>query len=343
MPGYYVALRLWPGFPFPFDHFDFPFDRFDGLDDSDLPQALDAFASARIPLVVELMRREEITRRRAWNWFLAVGGYLNSPHWSAKRVWCRPARICRVGAYLGWWRQPKYIGDLSIANGRRELSATSRCIVFDWIGPAPTYEHARQLALAVIQYLPHRLSQEEQFFLNRNPRFSVVDVEQGEKSFDAFRASSVIAFDHDEFYRPDTIPKRRSAGEATGSSDGLVSPTRAIRRFFQSYTWPNLQLLPKWNREMLELSYGGEVVKRFGPSQIARANYPLILDAFEREGWPVRIDNPLLAKKNLDHGRQLNLLLYELNSDLRLIVFSADGSGGGGITWQLRRSSDCKT
>ena len=47
---------------------------------------------------------------------------------------------------------------------------------------------------------------------------------------------------------------------------------------------------PKWNSNVGVLSFGVRIVKRFPR---AARNQEIILSAFEEEGWPPRIDDPL--------------------------------------------------
>lgn len=96
---------------------------------------------------------------------------------------------------------------------------------------------------------------------------------------------------------------------------------------------------PRWNSELRILSVDDVTVKRFqrpAPSQQA------ILAAFEEEGWPLRIDDPLIPAK----GMQLSQIKDRLRStvaDLNRaqhgrtrVQFHTDGTGQG-ILWTLRR------
>jgi hypothetical protein len=49
-------------------------------------------------------------------------------------------------------------------------------------------------------------------------------------------------------------------------------------------------LKPTWDWDRQELRLGNTVVKRF---KVPAVNQQLVLSAFEEEGWPVRIDDPL--------------------------------------------------
>ncbi len=53
---------------------------------------------------------------------------------------------------------------------------------------------------------------------------------------------------------------------------------------------PTIQRIPHWDRDRQELRVGRVVVKRF---KAPAANQETILAAFDEEGWPPRIDDPL--------------------------------------------------
>jgi len=75
------------------------------------------------------------------------------------------------------------------------------------------------------------------------------------------------------------------------------------------------------------------VIKRYRvPSYTQEA----VLNAFEEEGWPARIDDPLLPHPDQDAKRHLNDTIRRLNRNRRapLIHFSGDGTGQG-VLWEL--------
>jgi hypothetical protein len=89
---------------------------------------------------------------------------------------------------------------------------------------------------------------------------------------------------------------------------------------------------PQWIKErdghtVGELLFAGQVVRRV--RSIANTLIP-ILDAFEEEGWPPTIFDPLTPpnqQKRLD-------AISTLNKNLRVIEFHADGTNEG-ISWKL--------
>lgn len=83
---------------------------------------------------------------------------------------------------------------------------------------------------------------------------------------------------------------------------------------------------PNWDKERRELRFGDATCKRY--TRPAKKQWA-VLDAFQEENWPPRIDDPLLGKLRYEAVRQLN-------SGLKLIRFTNDG-GGDGICWALVR------
>jgi hypothetical protein len=94
---------------------------------------------------------------------------------------------------------------------------------------------------------------------------------------------------------------------------------------------------PKWDRDRRELRLGGELVKVFKlPSPMQEA----ILAAFEEEGWPPRIDDPLPVHPELLPKRRLHDTVKSLNRNQKcsLIRFMGDGTGEG-IRWELNAAA----
>lgn len=85
---------------------------------------------------------------------------------------------------------------------------------------------------------------------------------------------------------------------------------------------------PNWNRETGELSYDGEVIRIVRLRSI-RDNIVLILDVFQEESWPARIDDPLPEGPN---PQRIHQTLQSLNTGLKRIRFHAL-EGGRAIRW----------
>jgi len=96
---------------------------------------------------------------------------------------------------------------------------------------------------------------------------------------------------------------------------------------------PPVGAQPKWDRERQELRVGDVVVKQF---KVPAANQERILAAFEEDGWPVRIDDPLPPAVEQDPKRRLHDTINSLNRNQKrhLIRFIGDGSGQG-IRWEF--------
>jgi hypothetical protein len=94
---------------------------------------------------------------------------------------------------------------------------------------------------------------------------------------------------------------------------------------------------PIWDIERRELRVRGLIARTVQNVNKAK-NVVGILDAFEAHGWPLRIDIP--GELNLT-GQLLNKAVSSLNSDLKLIRFSADGTGKGVLWRWLNRENSC--
>ncbi len=97
-------------------------------------------------------------------------------------------------------------------------------------------------------------------------------------------------------------------------------------------------LKPRWDRERQELRVGHVVVKRF---KVPAVSQQTVLAAFEEEGWPPHIYDPLAQSPNQNHKRRLHDTINSLNRNQKhqLIHFSGNGNGEG-ICWELVQSAD---
>ncbi len=89
--------------------------------------------------------------------------------------------------------------------------------------------------------------------------------------------------------------------------------------------------VPTWDRDRQELRLGNILVKQF---KVPAANQERILAAFQEEGWPVRILDPLPPQMDQDPKRRLHDTINSLNRNQKnpLVRFSGDGSGQG-VRW----------
>jgi hypothetical protein len=93
--------------------------------------------------------------------------------------------------------------------------------------------------------------------------------------------------------------------------------------------WPEI---PRWDGDRHELRWGTKLVKRFKEPAL---NQELILAAFEEEGWPHHLDDPLPNTCNNDAKQRLHDTIKRLNRHQvnRLILFRGNGSGTG-VIWE---------
>lgn len=91
---------------------------------------------------------------------------------------------------------------------------------------------------------------------------------------------------------------------------------------------------PHWNGNRRELTLNGVVVKRFRQPS---ANQEAVLAAFEEEGWPEKVYDPLPPSPVITPQRRLQDTVYRLNRRQfggQLIKFSMDGTGEA-VLWQI--------
>src|SRR5262245_29734076 len=96
-------------------------------------------------------------------------------------------------------------------------------------------------------------------------------------------------------------------------------------------TYPR-STVPHWDRHRRALWFGEILVKRF---RVPADNQELILVAFEEQGWPGRIDDPLPRNGIADPSERLHGAIKRLNGcqAQQVLRFSADGRGKG-IVWE---------
>lgn len=96
---------------------------------------------------------------------------------------------------------------------------------------------------------------------------------------------------------------------------------------------------PLWDCQRRELRMGNWVIKRY---KLPSPNQETLLAAFEEEGWPLRIDDPLPPVPGVISKRRLHDTIKSLNRNqkCRLISFKGDGTGEG-ICWAPFRPNSC--
>jgi hypothetical protein len=84
--------------------------------------------------------------------------------------------------------------------------------------------------------------------------------------------------------------------------------------------------VPHWDAASGELRYDGAVVREVG----GRAkNIRLLLESFQEQGWPPRIDSPFPARSSF---RKLRYTVDSLKDNLKAITFRCDGTSKG-VMW----------
>ena len=91
---------------------------------------------------------------------------------------------------------------------------------------------------------------------------------------------------------------------------------------------------PVWDEKRRELRVGQVVVKRF---KQPAANQERVLQAFQEEGWPPRIDDPLPPEEEQEPKRRLHRTISNLNRRQRGQIRVHFGGGGEGesVCWRL--------
>jgi hypothetical protein len=99
-------------------------------------------------------------------------------------------------------------------------------------------------------------------------------------------------------------------------------------------TGPGPALKPHWDPARRALSLGDQLVKQF---RVPAGNQEFILSAFQEEGWPEHIDDPLPGNHLIDPKIRLNDTIYRLNRTqvTPLLRFQTNGRGSG-VHWSLR-------
>jgi hypothetical protein len=111
-----------------------------------------------------------------------------------------------------------------------------------------------------------------------------------------------------------TAPPQLDTGEPVA---GVESPLcRAVPQ----------PLKPFWDAPHRELRYNGRLVKRF---RVPARNQIAVLDAFQEDGWPEFIDDPIPPEHGIDPKHRLNVTIKSLNRNqlAPLIRFHGNGSG----------------
>jgi hypothetical protein len=134
------------------------------------------------------------------------------------------------------------------------------------------------------------------------------------------RASGVIVEIREMLQRADETPSALSI--STGATDGEDANGTA-----------DVPTVPRWDAETRTLSVGRRIVKQY---RVPSRNQEAVLAAFQEEGWPLRIDDPLPCRAGLNAKYRLHFTVGRLNRCGResLIRFFGDGTGEG-VCWEF--------
>jgi hypothetical protein len=90
---------------------------------------------------------------------------------------------------------------------------------------------------------------------------------------------------------------------------------------------------PRWDRDCRELWLGTALVKQF---KVPAVNQEIILQAFQEEGWPACIDDPIPPQFSINPKRRLHDTLGALNRNQKHQILRFRGNGTGeGVRWEL--------
>jgi hypothetical protein len=130
------------------------------------------------------------------------------------------------------------------------------------------------------------------------------------------------------------VLSHRAVVVAVGSGNGVGSHS------LLAITPPHFPVLspPHWDRDRRELWFDGMLIKRFRQPSPSQEN---ILTAFQEEGWPPSIDDPLPQDPEQEPKRRLNHTIRNLNRlhKSNRIRFVGDGSGER-VMWKRVLAAD---
>lgn len=90
--------------------------------------------------------------------------------------------------------------------------------------------------------------------------------------------------------------------------------------------------VPNWDAATRELRIEGRIIKRFKWQAV---NQELVLSAFQEDGWPTVIDDPLPPKPDQDAKRRLHDTIKALNRNHEHAALRFHGNGTGeGVRWE---------
>jgi hypothetical protein len=140
-----------------------------------------------------------------------------------------------------------------------------------------------------------------------------------------------------DFWSESIVPPRPTRAEDTVHIAGGVNEAGAIKPAAVAKLDGTRCFLykPLWVSTRRELSLDGTIVKRF---RVPAQNQELILSAFEEDGWPEQIDDPLPISGGIDPRTRLHDTVNRLNRRQTNDLLRFHGNGNGtGVCWRLYR------
>ncbi len=129
---------------------------------------------------------------------------------------------------------------------------------------------------------------------------------------------------------------------AAGQSFARATVAQAIceparRTVLETVDAEAIPTTPHWDKTSRTLRLGDEIVKRF---RVPAKNQETVLEAFEEEGWPGSIDDPLPPSGEVDSKRRLHETIRRLNNNQPQPRLHFYGNGNGrAICWQIATSA----
>lgn len=145
-----------------------------------------------------------------------------------------------------------------------------------------------------------------------------------------FRPSGELNFTADTCFVLTPIGMPLAKHWLTTSSEHPCPGERTLRVVTENQV--GVDSVPSWDAQRHVLVFQDRIVKQFRSCAV---NQETILSAFQEEGWPSRIDDPLIPTPLLDAKRRLSDAIKHLNRNqlCRLLLFHGDGTGQG-VLWE---------
>jgi hypothetical protein len=158
------------------------------------------------------------------------------------------------------------------------------------------------------------------------------EIDSGESKTRCFQPTGNLSFSQSSCFvltdAGQSFVRQSLGGIIVTSEDAICFPAASMQ-----LDSDQLRIKPYWDRDRQELRVGQLVVKQF---KVPAPNQEIILAAFHEENWPVRIDDPLPPRADLEPKRRLHDTINSLNRNQKseLMRFLGDGSGQG-VRWEL--------